>query len=205
MRHFSRRCSCIARIRFLESEFNRFSVQQIQFYLSLNKNLFKTKTKTKKHTVNGYGLINKLSAYRRWAHLHTVENSNNNSNKNNSKAHKCMANNVCYTSVPAAVSAAPQCECQREEDQNPLCIHSFEMWVLKSFLTFCVRLVFFIKYKVCYSNGCVKYFQRNVQKMYVERFKLPFINVFYKIWSMVRQCLWGTFLKSCKKLLHRTF
>ena len=70
-----------------------------------------------------------------------------------------------------------------------LCIHSFEMWVLKSFLTSCVRLVCFIKYEVCYSNGCVKYFQRNVQFFKVERFKLPFINVFYKVWSMVRQCL----------------
>ena len=33
-----------------------------------------------KDTMNGYGLINKNSTYRWWAHLHTVENKN-----------KCMA------------------------------------------------------------------------------------------------------------------
>ena len=51
----------------------------------------------------------------------------------------------------------------------------FRMRVLKSFLTFCTRLVRFIKREACYGNGYVKYLLKNCS---IFRFT---INVFYKI------------------------
>ena len=43
------------------------------------------------------------------------------------------------------------------------------------------EVVCFIKYEVCYGNGYVKYIFKNCSNFYVERFTVPFINVFYKI------------------------